>query len=474
MDKFATLDGIAQAALVQRGEITALELVETAIRRIETTNPQLNAIVTEMFDQAQTADQTNPNVSPLSGVPFLLKDLGIAYKGVRLTGGSAALANFVPTTDATLVERTNAAGLIALGKTNTPEFGLLPTTEPTFLGTCRNPWDIGRSPGGSSGGAAAAVAAGMVPVAHASDGGGSIRIPAACCGLFGLKPTRGRVPAGPSNGDVMSGLSTSGCVSRSVRDSAAFLDIISGPSAGDPYWAPPQQRPFLAETTTPPGQLRIGFSTVAPSGVKIDEACVTAVRHTAQLCANLGHHVEEAAPVFDAARFNDAFLALWAAGCAWTVKGIGLLTRQPPNPAQYEPLTWAMYEQGERLTAADYLLAVQSLQLISRQIAVFFDRYDLWLTPVVAEPPLLLGQFDPQPGNPLSGMERAIAFVPFTPIANATGQPAMSLPLHWTESGLPVGVHFMGRFGDEATLFRLAAQLEEAQPWAQRTPPVFA
>lgn len=465
MDEFATLDGIAQAALVQRGEITALELVEAAIGRIEATNPLINAVVTEMFDLARAAAQTSQPTSPLSGVPFLLKDLGVAYKGVRLTGGSAALANFVPNVNATLVERTNAAGLIAVGKSNTPEFGLLPTTEPTFLGACRNPWDLSRSPGGSSGGAAAAVAAGMVPVAHASDGGGSIRIPAACCGLFGLKPTRGRVPSGPSNGDVMSGLSTSGCISRSVRDSAAFLDIVSGPSAGDPYMAPPQQRPFLTETTTPPGQLRIAFSTVAPSGVNIDEACVTAVYHTAQLCQDLGHHVEEAAPVFDAARFNDAFLALWAAGCAWTVKGIGLLTNQLPNPAQYEPLTWAMYEQGERLTAADYLLAVQSLQIIGRQIAAFFASYDLWLTPVVAEPPLPLGQFDPQPGNPLSGMERAIAFVPFTPIANATGQPAMSLPLYQTKTGLPVGSHFLARFGDEATLFRLAAQLEQAQPW---------
>lgn len=468
MDEFATLDGIAQAALVQRGEITALELAETAVRRIEALNPQLNAIVTEMFDLGVAAAKTSQPTTPLSGVPFLLKDLGTAYKGVRLTGGSAALANFVPTANATLVERTNAGGLITLGKTNTPEFGLLPTTEPTFLGVCRNPWDLNRSPGGSSGGAAAAVAAGMVPVAHASDGGGSIRIPAACCGLFGLKPTRGRVPAGPSNGDVMSGLSTSGCISRSVRDSAAFLDIVSGPSAGDPYWAPPQQRPFLTETTTPPSRLRIAFSTVAPSGVKIDEACITAVHHTAHLCTTLGHHIEEATPTFDATRFNDAFLALWAAGCAWTVKGIAQLTRQPPNPTQYEPLTWALYQQGERLTAADYLLAVQSLQLVGRQIAPFFDQYDLWLTPVVAEPPLPLGHFDPQPSNPLSGMERAIAFVPFTPIANATGQPAMSLPLHWTEAGLPVGVHFLARFGDEATLFRLAAQLEQAQPWAQR------
>jgi amidase len=473
MDEFATLDGIAQAALVQSGEITASELVEAAIRRIEATNPQLNAVVTEMFDQARAAAQTSQPTGPLSGVPFLLKDLGVAYKGVRLTGGSAALANYLPNTDATLVERTSAAGLIVLGKTNTPEFGLLPTTEPAFLGTCRNPWDITRSTGGSSGGAAAAVAAGMVPLAHASDGGGSIRIPAACCGLFGLKPTRGRVPSGPSNGDVMSGLSTSGCVSRSVRDSAAFLDMVSGPSAGDPYWAPPQQRPFLHETTTPPGQLRIAFSTVAPNGVAIDGACVTAVHHTAQLCSDLGHHVEEAAPAFDAARFNDAFMALWAAGCAWTVKGISLLTNQPPNPAQYEPLTWAMYEQGEKLTAADYLLAVQALQLIGRQIAAFYASYDLWLTPVVAEPPLPLGQFDPLPNNPRHGIERAIAFVPFTPIANATGQPAMSLPLHWTESGLPVGVHFMGRFGDEATLLQLAAQLEAAQPWAQRTPPIF-
>jgi amidase len=268
----------------------------------------------------------------------------------------------------------------------------------------------------------------------------------------------------------MSGLSISHCVSRTVRDSAALLDATAGPDVGDPYVAPPPARPFLQETRTLPGKLRIAFTTLAPSGVPIHADCVTAVAHTAHLLQELGHEVIEASPQLDVERFTRAFLAVWAAGTAWTVKGIALISGYPPTPELYEPLTYALYEQGERQTSADYLLAVQALQQSSRQFSRFFQDVDAWLTPALADPPPLLGYFDATPDNPLQGFERAIAYVPFTPIANATGQPAMSVPLYWNEAGLPVGSHFIGRFGDEATLFRLAAQLEQAQPWAQRFP----
>ena len=368
------------------------------------------------------------------------------------------------------MRRFKQAGLVTLGKTNTPEFGLLPTTESRLLGACRNPWNTAHSTGGSSGGAGAAVAAGIVPAAHATDGGGSIRIPASCCGVFGLKPTRARTPKGPLLGDSMSGLTIGHCVSRTVRDSAALLDAIAGTEVGAPYVAPPQERPFLAETRTPPGKLRIAFTTQAPTGVRVDEDCVTAVNQTAHLLQDLGHEVFEASPSIDAEQFIQAFVAVWAAGTAWSVKGIVQASGTPARPEIYEPLTYALYEQGERQTSADYLLAVQALQQMARQVGRFFLDVDVWLTPVLAAPPPPLGYFDGTTENPMLGFERAIAYVPFTPIANATGQPAMSVPLYWNEAGLPVGSHFNGRFGDEATLFRLAAQLEAAQPWAYRFP----
>lgn len=468
LDEFQWLDGLAQAELVKKGEVTTGELLEAAIGRNEQLNPALNAVITPMYDEARNA--TVP-AGPFHGVPFLLKDLGAAYSGVRLTGGSTALRDYVPTADSELVKRFKQAGLVTFGKTNTPEFGLLPTTEPTLLGACHNPWDLTRTAGGSSGGAAAAVAAGIIPVAHASDGGGSIRIPASCCGLFGLKPTRARTPIGPTMGDVISGLSIHHCVSRSVRDSAALLDAIAGPMLGDPYCAPPQERLYLEEVGLPPRPLKIAFSTVAPNGVPIAPDCVAAVEDAAKLCADLGHHVEEAAPRVNAERFQQTFTAMWAAGCSWSIKGLEFLLEKPADPAEYEPLTWAFHVMGQQISSGDYLLAVQSVQIMARQIAHFFTEYDMWLTPTVAEPPPRLGEFS-APDNVLHGFQRAMRFVPFTPIANGTGQPAMSVPLYWNEDNLPIGVHFFGRFGDEPTLFRLAAQLETARPWSHKRPPL--
>lgn len=475
MKEWGALDAMAQAELVRRKEVKPLELVEAAIARIERLNPTLNAVVTPMYDLALKAAEAPPPDGPFASVPFLLKDLAAEYAGVRLTEGSAFLADhYISGRDSELVRRYKRAGLIVVGKTNTPEFGILPTTEPRLFGPSRNPWNPGRTTGGSSGGSAAAVAAGMVPLAHANDGGGSIRIPASCCGLFGLKPTRGRNPLGPHYGDIFAGLVVEHAVNRSVRDSAALLDATSGPDLGDPYWAPPPARPFLQEVGADPGRLLIAFTTSATTGVPVHADCVSAVRDAAELCAALGHDVVEGAPTVDARLLTRGFITLWSSGCAWAIDDWARRTGRTPTPEQFEPLTWALYERGLQNSAPTYLLAVQDLQRLARDIARFFARYDVWLTPTLAEPPVPLGSFDSPPEDPFRGLRRSGAFAPFTAIANVTGQPAMSVPLFWNPEGLPIGIHLIGRFGDEATLFRLAAQLEAARPWADRRPPISA
>jgi amidase len=473
-DEFAFMDATAQAELVRRGQMRPAELVEAAIERAELLNPQLNAIIAPMYDRARDAAKDSLPDGAFRGVPFLLKDLQAAYAGVPMTGGSRFLRNFVPARDSELVSRFKRAGLIILGKTNTPEFGILPTTEPLLFGATHNPWKLDHSPGGSSGGSAAAVAAGVVPIAHANDGGGSIRIPASCCGLFGLKPTRARNPLGPEVGDIMGGLVVEHAVTRSVRDSAALLDATAGPDLGDPYWAPPALRPYGEEINADPGRLRIAFSTKAPSGAKIHPDCAGAVLDVAKLCAELGHEVTEAAPEIDGPMLVQAFTTVWAAGTASGLDGLAYLTGQAPTEEQFEPLTWGLYECGRQVTAPAYILAQTALQHMARDIARFMEKYDAWLTPTLAEPPLPLGAFDSTPENPLRGFYRAVDYVPFTPIANATGQPGMSVPLYWNSEGLPVGTHFFARFGDEGLLFRLAAQLERARPWAGRRPAVHA
>ena len=475
MDELAFLDATAQADLVRRGEVKAGELVEAAIARIERLNPALNAVVTPMYELARAAATGPIPAGPFGGVPFLLKDLMAEYAGVPLTEGSAFLRDaYVSTEDSELVARYKRAGLIVLGKTNTAELGILPTAEPRLFGPARNPWDRGRTTGGSSGGAAAAVAAGLVPMAHANDGGGSIRIPAACCALFGLKPTRGRTPLGPHYGDMYGGLAAEHAVTRSVRDSAALLDATAGPAPGDPYWAPPPARPFLNEVGADPGRLRIAFATTSLTGAAVHPDCVAAVRDAAALCADLGHEVEEASPAVDGRTLGRGFASVWAAGTAWAIDDWARRTGRTPTAALFEPLTWALQERGRELSAATYLLTVQDLQRLSRTVARFFLDYDVWLTPTVAEPPLPLGAFDSPPEEPTRGLRRSGAFAPFTALCNCTGQPAMSVPLSWNGAGLPIGSHFAGRFGDEATLFRLAAQLEEARPWAERRPPAGA
>jgi amidase len=470
LDELAFIDATALAELIRRKEIKPVELVEAAVGRIERLNPKLNAVVTPMYDQAIEAAKAVLPDGPFKGVPFLLKDILAAYAGVPMTLGSVLMRDFVPDHNSELVNRIKRAGLIILGKTNTPEFGILPTTEPRLFGQCRNPWDTTRTSGGSSGGSAAAVAAGMIPFAHGNDGGGSIRIPASCCGLFGLKPTRARNPLGPDFGDIMSGLVVEHALTRSVRDSAALLDATSGPQGGDPYWAPPPARPFLKEVGAAPGMLSIAFTVEAGSGIKVHEDCVRAVQEAATLCAELGHDVKEASPQFQRELVTQAFMSMWAAGVAANLEGISRMTGRTLGADQVEPLTWALYEMGQQVKASDYLLSLNVIQSLGRKMDHFMLDYDVWLTPTLGEPPVPLGTFDSPPDNPLQGFFRSAQFVPFTPVANATGQPAMSVPLFWNDEGLPVGVQFVGRFGDEATLFRLAAQLEEARPWAKRRP----
>jgi amidase len=470
-DELAFMDATAQAALARDGQVTTAELVEAAIERAERVNPALNAIVRPMYDEARR-DLAAVSRGPFAGVPFLLKDLLAAYAGVPMTSGSPFLSDFVPPFDSELVTRLKRAGLVCIGKTNTPEFGILPTTEPRLFGPARNPWDPGRTTGGSSGGSAAAVAAGVVPMAHANDGGGSIRIPAACCGVFGLKPTRARNSLGPMVGDIMSGLVVEHAVTRSVRDSAALLDATAGAAPGDPYWAPPPARPFLEEVGADPGRLRVAFTTKALTGTPVHQDSVEAALDAARLCEELGHDVVEASPEINPDMLIQTFLAVWVAGTAWTIDAIGRATGRSPSPDYFEPLTWAVYGTGRQELASNYLLSVQYLQAVSRDVARFFMEYDVWLTPALAEPPVPLGTFESAEGDPLGGLMRAVTFTPFTALFNATGQPAMSVPLSWNAEGLPIGVQFAGRFGDEATLFRLAAQLEAARPWAHRRPNV--
>ena len=474
MDDLASLDATAQAELVRRRQVKPVELVQAAIERIERVNPALNAVVTEMYDHAREVASGPLPDGLFTGVPYLLKDFLAEYAGFRFTEGSAFLRDFVPDEDSELVKRYKRAGLIVVGKTNAPELAIGATTEPRLFGPTHNPWDMDRTPGGSSGGAAAAVAARMVPIAHGNDAGGSIRIPASCCGVFGLKPTRGRNPLGPHFGDIFHGLVAEHALTISVRDSAALLDASSGPDLGDPYLAPGPERPFVQEVGADAGSLRIAFTTQTPLGTTLHPDCLYAVQDAAALCEELGHHVVEATPSFDAELLWQSFTRILAAGFTWVIKDWGRRTGREPTEEDFEPFVWAFTNVGRGTSVADYLLALQDLQSVSRQLARFFVDHDVWLTPTLGDPPLPLGTWGFSGEDPLELRRRVAGFSPFTYLSNATGQPAMSVPLHWNAQGLPIGTHFVGRTGEEATLFRLAGQLEAARPWAGRRPPVSA
>jgi amidase len=474
-DETAWLDATGQAALVRTDEASPAELVDAAIARIEKLNPELNAVIHELFARARgEAAGTLPD-GPFRGVPFLLKDVGAELAGTPFHEGLAFAGDYRSSVTQTLTQRYIDAGFVICGKTNTPELAILPTTEPHRYGPSRNPWNTGHSTGGSSGGSAAAVASGMVPAAHANDGGGSIRIPASCCGLVGLKPTRGRNSLAPNYGDLMGGLVAEHVVTRSVRDSAAILDVTAGPVPGDPYWAPPRHGPsFAAAAAAAPPPLRIAVMTASPTGSQVHADCVAAVHAAATLCESLGHHLEGAALPLDGDAFTGHFVNQWACANAWAVADWENRLGRGAEETDMEPLSWALVELGRSISGDQYLVSVQELQRLSRQIADYFEGIDVLLTPTLGEPPAPLGTFDSPPGEPLTGLFRAAAYVPFTPPFNVTGQPGVSLPLHWNESGLPIGVQFVGRFGAEETLLSLAGQLEEAAPWAHRRPPVSA
>lgn len=470
------LDAIATADLVRRKEASPRELVEAAIARIERYDPELNAVITPRFERALVEAAGELPDGPFRGVPMVLKDLGAHTAGDRFCEGMRFLRdrNWVEHEDTTLAARFKAAGFVVLGKTNTPELGILPTTEPDAFGPTRNPWDTSRSTGGSSGGSAAAVAAGLVSVGHANDGGGSIRIPASACGLVGLKPTRARTPSGPGLGHSASGLTHEHVVTRTMRDTAAVLDAVSGPAPGDPYSAPHRLRPFAEEVGADPGRLRVGFVVDAPT-TAVHRDCVTAVEVVARALEGLGHLVEPSGPeAWREPEYATYFTALWASGVAWDLDYWALRTGATIGPDDVETLTWALAELGRSYSSAQYLASLEWLQANTRRAASWWDDFDLLLTPTLAEPPPMLGEFDSPPDNPLAGIFRAGALVPFTPPCNVTGQPAVSLPLHWNDDGLPIGVHFVALPGREDLLLRLSGQLESAMPWAERRPPVSA
>jgi amidase len=474
----ATLDATAQAELVRRGEASPRELVDAAIARIEKLNPALNAVIHARFEAARAEAAGELPAGPFRGVPFLMKDLGGPSAGDPFHSGMAFLkrVGWRSDHDAHVTAKLRGAGVVILGRTNTPELGLLPTTEPAAYGATRNPWEPGHSAGGSSGGSAAAVAAGLVPAAHASDGGGSIRIPAAHCGLVGLKPTRGRLSFGPDLGERWNGFSAEGVVTRSVRDTAALVDVMAGAMPGDPYTAPPLARPLREEVGADPGRLRIGLLARGPRDMALHADCAAAVRDAAGLLASLGHTVEEGHPeALDDPGFTGLFVTIVATNTARALDAWGEAAGQPIGQADVEPITWALAEAGRRTPAPQLLAALGRVHAYGRRMAAWWESgFDLLLTPTCAEPPPPLGAFDPQPGNPTAGYLRAAPFGAFTAAMNATGQPAITLPLAWNAAGLPVGVQLVARAGGEPLLVRVAAQLEAARPWAGRRPTVHA
>jgi amidase len=482
------IDATAHAALIATREATSTELVDASIERIERLDGSLNAVVMRWFErarhQAEAFDELpltdDHRSAPFGGVPFLLKDLGCNVAGLPVTSGNRAARDEPPlgTGDSNLTARFRDAGLITLGRTNSPEFGSLPVTEPEAYGPTRNPWNAGHTPGGSSGGAAASVAAGMVPIAHASDGGGSIRIPASCCGLVGLKPSQGRVSMGPERDE--SGLSTQLCVSRSVRDTARMLDAVHGPGIGDSVIAPAPKRPYADELGADPGRLRIGMLDRHPIDGDLHADCATAVRSAASLLEGLGHDVSLGhPPILEDGEFPRRFAAMWAALMAVGIDSLGQAIGRTLTADDVEPVNWAQREYASQLSASQYAMALAAVGQYRRHVQGWWaDGWDLLLTPTLSAPPLPIGALygdqddGVDPDNPMAPSIRAGRFVSFTPQFNASGQPAISLPLHWNDDGLPIGVQLVAAYGREDILIQVASQLEAAAPWADRRPPV--
>lgn len=489
---YSQYDALGLSELIRKGETTATEVLEAAIARAEAVNPQINAIIHTMYGKArERAHQPLPN-HILAGVPYLMKDLELSFAGEPMTHGSQAMKNYVPKEDSFTVQKMKNIGLNIFGKTNTPELGITPFTEPKANGITRNPWNPDYSAGGSSGGSAAAVAAGIVPIASAGDGGGSIRIPASACGLFGIKPSRGRISLGPGNSEGWSGLVSSFAVSRTVRDSAALMDALIGSQPGDPFIFQKPENSFLSEIQTAPKTLKIAFSTQHPFGQKVAPECIDAINNTVKLLTSMGHQVEEIPLPYEEAVLTKTFFMLMA-DVAADLDILGEMRGRPIQKDEVEITTWLLNLLGRAYSARDFAYARKQWNTISRRFGQIHETYDLWLCPSLATTPIKNGALQSTATEEfilkiairlglvpyLKGTgvvdtiaKRTLGYIPYTPIANMTGQPSMSVPLHWTQNGLPVGVMFTAKMGDEATLFRLAAQLEQAQPWKHKRPEI--
>jgi amidase len=489
--EYGNYDGLGLAELVHKKKVSPAELVEEAIQRIEAHNPKLNAVINKLYERARETTKSTLPDGPFKGVPFLMKDLISTLEGIPTSFGNKLWKDIPAKVDSELARRWMNSGVVVVGKTNTPEFGLTPYTESETFGPALNPWDTERTPGGSSGGSAAAVAARIVPIASGGDGGGSIRIPASACGLFGLKPTRGRTPSGPEIGETWQGFAIEHVLTRSVRDSAAMLDATAGADIGAPYVIP-EAGPFLKEVDRKPGQLKIAFSTKPMLGKNVHPDCVQGVEKTVKLLQELGHEVVEAAPQIDGETYSLAFLTILAGQMRADIEEAAEAAGKKVSIDDFDVASFGVGIFGTILKASDYARAIRYLQKVSREIGRFFEEYDVLLTPVLNQPPVKIGELAPSPSErtmiktigrlganwvldaigiikPLAA--QTFEFVPWTPVFNVTGQPAMSVPLHWNAAGLPIGMHFVGHWGDEATLFRLAGQLEKARPWKDKIPP---
>lgn len=467
-------DALGLAQLVRKRQVSPGELLEAAVAEAEAMNPRFNFLAQKLYDFGRTEIARGLHEGPFTGVPWLLKDLNTHIAGELTEGGSRLYRGYRAAATSQLVERHRRAGFVIFGKTTTPEYGLTPTTENRLTGNTRNPWNPAHSAGGSSGGAAAAVAAGVVPAAHATDGGGSIRIPASCCGLFGLKPSRGRVPMGPLRTEGWGGLSTHHAVTRSVRDSAAILDVTHGTEPGSRYGAPAApDGGFLGEVGRPPGEIRIALVTQPISGSPVDPECVDAARAAASLCESLGHKVEEASLDLDAAALGMASFAMIGPALAADIADRARLLGITPGDDVLEPVTLAFAQFGASFSATDAVRANNTLQEAAVRVARFMERFDVILMPTLAAPPVVLGRISLTPDCDFQEWgQRASVYSPFCQLANLTGQPAMSVPLGMSRAGLPLGTMFIGRYGEEAVLFRLAGQLEQAAPWSGRKPAI--
>jgi len=466
-------DAVGLAELVRSGQTKPEELLEAAVARLEEVNPKLNAVVIPMIDEARAAIEAGLPDGPLRGVPYLLKDLHLLYEGVRTTNGCRMFADNVPDHDSEMVARYKQAGLVIFGKTASPEFGLSTTTESKLFGVTKNPWLDGSTAGGSSGGAASAVAAGILPAANASDGGGSIRIPASCCGLFGLKPSRGRIPFGPDAGEGWNGMSSIHAVTRSIRDSAALLDAVCAPERGAPYASPPQARPYVDEVGASPGKLRIALQTQAINGVDVHPDCVEAAQHTAGLCEGLGHEVVPARIEIDWEPLGNAIRVVIAAHLRATLDARAAELGRELVQDDVENMAWFMAQSIVSRGANEYAESVKLIHKTTRVVEEFLTGFDVLLTPTMATPPADLGKLSLSNPDVPEFIQALAESTAFTQLFNASGNPSASLPLHWNAQGLPVGTQITGRFGDEATLFQLAAQLEQAEPWSGRRAPLW-